>query len=136
MNSFLSSHSGRRKQKCPSVLQIFPLLLQKSPASNILPHSPHPVDSVLSAVARHLPGSPFISFLSSLAYCLLPTSAVFGIAASVSVPGKLPELQGFFGRHTELKLLAYWYVSPHRLKTAYGWRSILFYCILCAWSKS
>lgn len=116
MNSSLSIHSGRRKQKCPSILQIFLFLLQKLPASSILPHSPHPVDSTLSAIARHLPGSPFISFLSSLAYCLLPTSAVFGIAASVSVPGKLPELQGFLGRHTELKLLAYWYVFSHRLK--------------------
>lgn len=81
MNPTVSSNSGRRKRKCPSVLQIFLLLFQKLPPSVTLPQSPHLIDSTLSTIARHLPGNLFINVLPSLDSYLLPTSAVLGITA-------------------------------------------------------
>lgn len=120
MNPTVSSNSERRKGKPPSILHSFRFLFQfhKLPLCHILPHSPHPVNCIFSTIAKHLPGSLFIYFSPSLPHCLIPASAFFGTAAWVSVPGSFFDPQVPAGRHIELKLLAYWYVFPNRLKTA------------------
>ena len=122
-----------KKGKRPSTLQTFLLFLQKLPPSNILRHSPSAVDSPFSALAKGLLGSLFICFLPCLPHSLLPTSAVLGTAAPVSIPRSLPwpSSPSWKSRCVDISC-----VSPRRLKTAYRWKYSSCHCILYAQGKS
>lgn len=125
-----------KKGKWPSMLQIFLLFLQKLPPSNILCHSPSAVDSPFSALAKGLLGSLFISS------CLVSLTVSSQLLLFLELQPPYQFQEAFLdppapaGSHDELMFCAYWCVSPKRLKTAYRWKYISCYCILCAQSKS
>ena len=131
MNSTVSSNSGRRKWKWSYSLHIFLLFLQKLPPSHTLSKS---------CWFCLLSSCQAFTWKSLSCLVSLTVSSQLLLFLELQLEYQFQEAfldpQVLAGRHNELAFCVYWYVSPNRLKTAYRWKCISFYCILSAESKS